>query len=96
MDKKSQEKYLICPVCFSIYSLDKPQEDYIMLCEHCEDVEIVPLEEFLYYSSVESLKELKDNFIRSKHLDEDSKEFIVDNIKILIQILKECADEKSC
>lgn len=96
MDKKSQEKYLICPVCFSIYKIDKLQEDDIMLCKHCEDVEVVLLEEFLYYSSPESLKELKNDFIRSKHLDEDSKEFIINNIKILIQILKECANEGSC
>jgi len=89
MDKERPQKYLICPVCFSLYRLDTLQEDGIIPCSHCEDVDTVLLEEFLYYSSMEGLSDLKSGFARSSHLDEDSKEFIVSNIEILIQLLEE-------
>lgn len=89
MDQKSQEKYLICPVCFSLYSLDKYYADSIMECEHCEGVEVLPLEEFLYYSSVASLEELKEEFNRSNHLEADTKDMIINNLRILIQVLEE-------
>lgn len=87
------KKYFICPVCFSIYSLDKPQEDDIMECKHCEEIEAVELGEFLFYSSASGLKELQADFQRSKHLDPDSKEFIVGNIEELITLIEEIKGE---
>lgn len=88
MDKEIK-KYLICPVCFSIYSLDNPSKDDIMQCKHCEDVDTTEFSDFLYYSSAESLQDLKNDFKRSKHLDGDSKEFIVKNIDLLIELIEE-------
>ena len=82
-------KYLVCPVCFSLYHLDKQDEDDIIECEHCEDCEVLPLEDFLYYSSSASLEELKEEFKRSSHLDDDVKELIISNIRILISLLEE-------
>ena len=92
MDKKSK-KYLICPVCFSLYLLDNHEEDDIMECEHCEDVETLPMEEFLYFSSSSSLEELKEEFKRSGHLEPDVKDFIINNIRILIRLLEEIEDQ---
>jgi len=86
-------KYLICPVCFSLYRLDNDLSNGIMDCEHCEDCEVLPLEDFLYYSSSSSLEELKEEFKRSSHLDSDVKEMIISNIRILIQLLEEVKKE---
>lgn len=82
-------KYLICPVCFSLYRLDNDLSNDIMDCEHCEDIETIPMEEFLYFSSAASLEELKEEFKRSSHLDDDVKELIISNIRILISLLEE-------
>lgn len=88
MDKESQ-KYLICPVCFSIFSLDKSECYDIINCDYCEDMQTVLFENFLYYSSLDKLKELRDEFKRSNHLDPDIKDFIIKNIEIVIKIIKE-------
>ena len=90
---ENNKKYYICPVCFSIYSLDKPQEDDIMYCEHCDGVEVLEFSEFLYYSSASGLKELKEEFQRSKHLEPDLKDFIVKNIDEVITLIEEIKGE---
>lgn len=84
-----KEKYLICPVCFSLYLLDKDKEDVTVECEHCDNIDVLPLEEHLYYSSSESLDELKEDFKRSNHLDPDVKDFIINNIRVLISLMEE-------
>jgi len=90
---ENNKKYLICPVCFSLYHLDKQDEDGIIECEHCEDCEVLPLEDFIYHSSPSSLDELKEDFKRSSHLDPDVKDLIIGNIRILIQLLEEVKKE---
>ena len=64
-----------------------------MQCKHCEDVDAIEFSDFLYYSSAEGLQDLKNDFKRSKHLDDDSKEFIVKNIDLLIELIEEIKGE---